>query len=164
MLHVRTLPMRHRVVGPCGDLLYGFKGTPSAPSPPATPGPSPTRRLFSSLSTVSQKFADSPVVGPAHRPSTCLAPSQLIPTGDEAQRRYAAAVQAHLGWQPVPGEFALSAVDINDVTYIGHDAGSNAQHVARWPAGQEYQRPSLTPTTLGPPEPVRRLPAQPAER
>jgi hypothetical protein len=48
-------------------------------------------------------------------------------------------------------------VDIDDVTYIGHDAGSNAQHVARWPAGGEYLRPALTPTTLGPPQPVRRL-------
>lgn len=44
-----------------------------------------------------------------------------------------------------------------EVTYIGHDAGSNAQHVARWPAGEEYLRPSLTPTSLGRPEPVRRL-------
>src|SRR6266566_349903 len=78
-------------------------------------------------------------------------------TGDDVQRRYAAAVQAHLGWQPVPGEFALFAVDIDDVTYIGHDTGSNAQHVARWPAGEEYLRPSLTPTSLGPPEPVQRL-------
>ena len=57
-------------------------------------------------------------------------------TGDEVQRRYAAAVGAHLGWQPVPGGFALFAVDINDVTYIGHDARSSAQHVARWPAGR----------------------------
>jgi hypothetical protein len=73
-------------------------------------------------------------------------------TGDEAQLRYAAAVGAHLGWRPVPGEFALSAVDINDVTYIGHDAGSSAQHVARWPAGEEYLRPFLTPTSLGPPQ------------
>jgi hypothetical protein len=63
-----------------------------------------------------------------------------------------------------PGEFALFAVDVTDVTYIGHDAGSNAQHVARWPAGEEYLRASLTPTTLGPPRPVRRLLAQPAER
>jgi hypothetical protein len=85
-------------------------------------------------------------------------------TGDDIQRRYAAAVQAHLGWQPVPGEFALFAMDINDVTYIGHDAGGNAQHVARWPTGEEYLRPSLTPTTLGPPRPIRRLLAQSAER
>ena len=84
--------------------------------------------------------------------------------GDEVQRRYAAAVHAHLGWQPVPGQFTLFAADIDDVTYIGHDTRSNAQHVARWPAGQEYLRPSVTPTTLGPPQPVKRLLAQPAER
>jgi hypothetical protein len=84
--------------------------------------------------------------------------------GEDVQRHYAAAVHAHLGWQPVPGEFTLFAVDIDDVTYIGHDAGSNAQHVARWPAGEEYLRPSVTPTTLGPPQPVKRLLAQSAER
>jgi hypothetical protein len=75
----------------------------------------------------------------------------------DVQRRYAAAVTAQLGWQPVPGEFVLFAVDIADVTYIGHDVQSNAQHVARWPAEEEYLRRSLTPTTLGPPTPVRRL-------
>jgi hypothetical protein len=32
-------------------------------------------------------------------------------TDADAQRRYAAAVRAHLGWQPVPGEFALFAYD-----------------------------------------------------
>jgi hypothetical protein len=80
-----------------------------------------------------------------------------LETGPDVQRNYAAAVAARLGWQPVPGKFTLFAVDIDDVTYIGHDAGSNAQHVARWPAGEEYLRPSLTPTTLGPPEPVHRL-------
>jgi hypothetical protein len=82
----------------------------------------------------------------------------------DVQQRYAAAVAAQLGWRPVPGEFVLFAVDITDVTCIGHEAGSNAQHVARWPAGEEYLRPSLTPTTLGPPRPVRRLLARPAER
>src|SRR6266550_7246934 len=40
---------------------------------------SATPRPFSSLSTVSQNLADSPVVGPAHRPSTCLCPSQSMP-------------------------------------------------------------------------------------
>jgi hypothetical protein len=84
-------------------------------------------------------------------------------TRPDLQQRYAAEVQAHLGWQPVPGEFVLFAVDVSDVTYIGHDAGSNAQHVARWPAGEEYLRPALTPTTLGPPEPVTRLLAQRTE-
>ena len=54
-------------------------------------------------------------------------------TAHGAQRRYAAAVEAHLGWRPISGEFTLLAVDISDVTYIGHDE-ANAQHP--WPAGQ----------------------------
>ena len=78
-------------------------------------------------------------------------------TAQQVQRRYAAAVRAQLGWRPVPGQFTLFAVDMDDVAFIGHDAGSNAQHVARWPAGEEYLRPSLTPTSLGPRQPVRRF-------
>jgi len=83
--------------------------------------------------------------------------SVRLETGPDVQRDYAAAVAAHLGWQPIPGMFTLFAVDIDDVTYIGHDAGSNAQHEARWPPGEEYLRPSVTPASLSPPEPVRRL-------
>lgn len=75
----------------------------------------------------------------------------------EVQRRYAAAVSAQIGWRPVVGEFALFVVDVDDVTYIGYDADTSGQHVARWPAGVEYVRPSATPTSLGPPQPVRRL-------
>jgi hypothetical protein len=73
------------------------------------------------------------------------------------QRRYAAAVSAEIGWRPVAGEFTLFVVDVEDVTYIGHDADTSGQHVARWPAGLEYVRPAATPTSLGPPQPVRRL-------
>jgi Pyridoxamine 5'-phosphate oxidase len=73
------------------------------------------------------------------------------------QRRYAAAVSAEIGWRPVVGEFTLFVVDVEDVTYIGYDADTSGQHVARWPAGLEYVRPSATPTSLGPPQPVRRL-------
>jgi len=43
------------------------------------------------------------------------------------------------------------------VTYIGYDADTSGQHVARWPAGLEYVRAAATPTSLGPPQPVRRL-------
>lgn len=75
----------------------------------------------------------------------------------EVQRRYAAAVGAQIGWHPVVGQFALFTVDVDDVTYIGYDAETAGQHVARWPAGLEYLRPSITPTSLGPPQPVRRL-------
>jgi hypothetical protein len=75
----------------------------------------------------------------------------------EMQRRYAAAVTAELGWRPVVGEFMLFVADVDDVTYIGFDADTRGQHVARWPAGLEYIRPPLTPTSLGPPQPVSRL-------
>ena len=97
------------------------------------------------------------VTGPAPAAEIMIRGIARTETARDVQREYAAAVTARLGWQPVPGEFALFSVDIDDVTYIGHDAGSNAQHVARWPAGREYLRPALTPTTLGPPQPVRRL-------
>jgi hypothetical protein len=75
----------------------------------------------------------------------------------DVQRRYAAAVSAEIGWRPVAGEFTLFVVDVEDVTYIGYDAGTGGQHVVRWPVGLEYVRPSVTPTSLGPPRPVRRL-------
>lgn len=97
------------------------------------------------------------VTNPAPQAEIMIRGTARIETDHDGQRHYAAAAQAHLGWRPVPGEFTLFSVDITEVTYIGHDAGSNAQHVARWPAGEEYLRPSLTPTSLGPPEPVRRL-------
>lgn len=75
----------------------------------------------------------------------------------QVQRVYAAAVTAQLGWRPVVGEFSLFVIDIRDVTYIGYDPPTRGQHVARWPAGLEYVRPSTTPTSLGSPRPVRRV-------
>jgi hypothetical protein len=75
----------------------------------------------------------------------------------EVQERYAAAVASDIGWQPVVGQFALFAVDIDDVTYISFDPDNGAQHVARWPADIEYLRPATTPTSLGSPQPVRRI-------
>jgi hypothetical protein len=78
-------------------------------------------------------------------------------TGQEQQDRYAAAVREHIGWQPVPGQFTLFVVDVADVTYIGSESGIGAQHVARWPPGEEYIRSQLTPTSLGPPQAVSRL-------
>jgi hypothetical protein len=71
--------------------------------------------------------------------------------------RYAAAVGDQIGWQPVVGQFTLFVVDVGDITYIGYDPETAGQHVARWPADAEYVRPSITPTSLGPPQPVRRL-------
>jgi hypothetical protein len=57
-------------------------------------------------------------------------------------------VSAEIGWRPVAGEFTLLVVDVEDVTYIVYDADTGGQHVVRWPAGWEYVRPSLTPTSL----------------
>jgi hypothetical protein len=96
------------------------------------------------------------ITSPSPQAEIMLRGTVRAQTAREVQRHYAAAVAAHLGWQPVPGEFTLLTVDISDVTYIGHDE-ANAQHVARWPADEEYLRRSLTPTSLGPPEPVNRL-------
>jgi hypothetical protein len=73
------------------------------------------------------------------------------------QERYARKVAAELPWEPVVGDFALFAVDIDDVTYVGFTPDSGDQHVARWPGGQEYLRPAATPTRLGPPRPVREV-------
>jgi|HubBroStandDraft_6_1064221.scaffolds.fasta_scaffold947159_1 hypothetical protein len=78
-------------------------------------------------------------------------------TGQHRQERYAAAVRDRIGWQPVVGQFTLFVIDVADVTYIGSEPGTGAQHVAQWPPGNEYIRPQLTPTSLGPPQPVSRL-------
>ena len=58
--------------------------TPIASGRPVNPSQhtmhtSCTPRDFSSDSTDSQNFADSPVDGPIHMPSTCFAPSQSMP-------------------------------------------------------------------------------------
>ncbi len=78
-------------------------------------------------------------------------------TDRQVQQRYAEAAGAELGWRPVVGHFVLFAVDVEDVSYIGYDPDTGAQHVARWPAGVEYLRPTTTPTSLGPRQPVTRL-------
>jgi hypothetical protein len=71
------------------------------------------------------------------------------------QRRYAAAVAASLGWDPVPGRFHLFAVEIEQVTYIAYDPeGSGDQHVAMWPPGREFVRRATSATSVGEPEPV----------
>jgi hypothetical protein len=97
------------------------------------------------------------VIGPEAAPEIKVRGTACAEADREVQRRYAAAAAASLGWDPVVGEFTLLRIDIDDVTYIGYDAASGAQHVARWPAGLEYVRPATTPTSLGPPEPVRRV-------
>ena len=95
--------------------------------------------------------------GPAAAPEVKVRGSVVAETGRDVQGRYAAAAAAELGWRPVVGQFTLFRVDVRDVTYIGCDSETGAQHVARWPAGVEYLRPSTTPTSLGPPQPVSRL-------
>lgn len=62
----------------CGQVTVIASGSPDKPSQ-HTMHTSATPRLFSSDSTASQNFADSPVVGPIHMPRTCLAPSQSTP-------------------------------------------------------------------------------------
>jgi hypothetical protein len=66
-------------------------------------------------------------------------------------------VAAELPWAPVVGDFALFAVDIAEVSYVGFTEGSGDQHVARWPMGEEYVRAAVSPTRLGPRQPVRRV-------
>ncbi len=78
-------------------------------------------------------------------------------TEQDRQERYAAAVRERIGWQPVVGQFTLFVVEVAEFTYIGSEPGTGAQHVARWPSGEEYIRPQLTPTSLGPPRAVSRL-------
>lgn len=74
------------------------------------------------------------------------------------QRRYAAAVAASLGWDPVVGRFHLFGVDIELVTYIAYDPdGSGDQHVAMWPPGREFVRRATSATSVGEPEPVSGL-------
>lgn len=55
------------------------------------------------------------------------------------------------------GELTPFAVDIDDAAGVGYDPDTRGQLVARWPAGVAYLRPATTPTSLGPPQPVRRL-------
>ncbi len=75
----------------------------------------------------------------------------------QVQQAFSAEAARQLGWRPVVGQFTLFAAGVDEVTVIGSDSETGAQYVARWPAGQEYLRPATTVTSLGPPEPVRRL-------
>jgi hypothetical protein len=76
-------------------------------------------------------------------------------TATDVQRRYAAAVRAHLGWQPVPGEFALFAMDAcrgipqSSVSSVGFlwgslpDCGSVG---ILWGSGQDADDPAQPPS------------------
>ncbi len=97
------------------------------------------------------------ITGPEAAPEVKVRGTARVESDRAVQERYAATAGAELGWQPVVGAFNLYAVDIADLTYISYDTETGAQHVARWPDGAEYVRASTTPTSLGPPEAVRRL-------
>ncbi|MGH3157297.1 MAG: pyridoxamine 5'-phosphate oxidase family protein [Streptosporangiaceae bacterium] len=73
------------------------------------------------------------------------------------QRRYADAVTASLDWSPVPGEFHLFAVDIEQVTFIRYDHTTGDQFTAMWPPGREFVRRGTSATVVGEPEPFSDL-------
>jgi hypothetical protein len=100
---------------------------------------------------------NSIITGPAPDAELKVRGTARLETSLQVHQRYATAVAASLGWQPVVGHFTLFAIDIDDVTYIGSEPGTGAQHVARWPRGTEYLRAQITPTSLAPPQQVRRL-------
>ena len=58
----------------------------------------------------------------------------------DVQRRYAAAVSAEIGWRPVAGEFTLFVVDVEDVTYIGYDAGTGGSISSAGPSARTSGR------------------------
>jgi hypothetical protein len=74
-----------------------------------------------------------------------------------AQRRYADAVAASLGWKPEPGRFHLFEVDIDNVTFIRYDNATGDQTVSRWPPGREFIRRGTSATSVGAPEPAAAL-------
>jgi hypothetical protein len=74
-------------------------------------------------------------------------------TRADIQQRYADEVSQALGWHPIPGQFRLFAVQINDITLVRYDDATGDQFVTRWPDGGEFVRRGTSATTLGPPEP-----------
>jgi hypothetical protein len=73
------------------------------------------------------------------------------------RRRYADAVSASLGWKPEPGRFHLFTVAIEEITYIRYDGPTGDQYVASWPPGREFVRRASSATSVGPPQPIRRV-------
>ena len=117
----------------------------------------PTSAKVRDLARDPRILLHSVITGPEPAPEIKLRGAAQAVADGEVQQKYAAAAAAQIGWQPVVGEFALFEIDIHDITYIGFDPDTAGQHVVRWPAGVEYLRPSITPTSLGPPQRVRRL-------
>jgi Pyridoxamine 5'-phosphate oxidase len=75
----------------------------------------------------------------------------------QVHERYAAMVEAQLGWKPEPGRFHLFRVDVADVTFIRWNDATNDQYVTRWPEGSEFVRRGTSATSLGEPEPIHDL-------
>jgi hypothetical protein len=73
------------------------------------------------------------------------------------QRRYAASVSVSLGWSPEPGRFHLFVVGVENVTFIRYDGPTGDQHVAMWPPGREFIRRATSATSVGDPQPIRRI-------
>jgi len=73
----------------------------------------------------------------------------------QLRRRYCEQVDV-LGWRPIEPYFHLFRIDIADTSYVRY-APNGDQHVARWPAGVEFVRRATSPTSVGAPEPIRRL-------
>ena len=67
----------------------------------------------------------------------------------ELEKRFAAAVNERLGWQPEVG--------IEDVTFIRWDHSNNDQYVARWPEGSEFLYPGTSAQSHGPRRPISEL-------
>ncbi|MGI8416766.1 MAG: hypothetical protein ACR2P2_11305 [Nakamurella sp.] len=98
----------------------------------------------------------STVTGPEAGAEILVRGTAKRESNSDVQQRYAQLAATELGWQPVVGQFMLVVIAIDEVTYIDYDPDTGGQHVAIWPTGLEYLRPSITPTSLGPPQPVQR--------
>lgn len=73
-------------------------------------------------------------------------------TDPGVQASYAAAVADDLGWRPIPGQFHLFAVGVDDVTFVRYESATGDQFLTRWPKGGEFVRRGTSATTLGPRE------------
>jgi hypothetical protein len=73
------------------------------------------------------------------------------------QEGYARQVRDRIGWDPVPGQFHLFRIEVDDVTFIRYDEATGDQYVTCWPSRREFVRRSTTATSLGDPEPYHEL-------
>ena len=68
--------------------------------------------------------------------------------------RYAASVEAALGWRPDQDRVHLFSVDIESVAFLSYDEATGDQFTALWPQGREYVRRGSGGTSVGAPEPI----------